>query len=246
MINIIIILPTTHYVFILISAVKEKYGHTNVSNHGGANKELVKWVRRQQSMYKNRSSVEQHDNIDQAQSSKDSDRSLSDARMKQLQSIGFEWDSFQTDFDAGFEQLLAFKKEYEHPHVARNYKLNPSLSIWVKDVRKAYRNYKEGNRRTCLNTERIQRLQKIGFCWTESDGQWNAQFHMLQKYKIRYGNFSDVNRNDSRLRSWLSEQRRYFRIWKANGCNPDEAVRFDALEKVGVNLGQGPFDLQPT
>ena len=81
---------------------------------------------------------------------------LDPARRERLDSIEFVWDPL----DKKWEDMFAKLKEYRQLHgdclVPREYKEDPSLGNWVYNMRRGRDN---------LDSERILRLESIGFVW---------------------------------------------------------------------------------
>ena len=61
-----------------------------------------------------------------------------------------------------YEELIAFKQQYGHCNVPTRYVQNKPLGVWVSTQRKQYRLLIK-DKRSCMTTERIAALEKIGF-----------------------------------------------------------------------------------
>lgn len=68
-------------------------------------------------------------------------------------------------FDVMYERLVAFHREKGHCRVPQNYKGDPQLASWVKNLR---RNRRPGK---ILCEENVRKLDAIGFCWESRAGR---------------------------------------------------------------------------
>lgn len=140
---------------------KKNYGHTRVPC-SGRSKELSKWVRRQQGLFRHLNEKKSK----KVRTSRDNEESLVKTRMKRLQSINFEWNEYQSNFDEGYAQLVKFKAKFGHVNVPNYYEDDPHLSHWIKTMRKAFHDY-GANQSNFLTLERVNRLRTLGFCLSE-------------------------------------------------------------------------------
>ena len=83
---------------------------------------------------------------------------LSLDRIQRLDALGFIWDPFTERWDQGFKELVSFKEEFGHCVVRRNHNTADGYKLgrWV-EVQRSNRNR--------LTSERIQRLDALGFVW---------------------------------------------------------------------------------
>jgi hypothetical protein len=86
---------------------------------------------------------------------------------RELESIGFDWGTSQTDWSVRFQQMREFKVQFGHCLVPQQYAANPKLGVWVNTQRSKYRLYQEG-KSSPVTAERIQELESIGFDWGTS------------------------------------------------------------------------------
>ena len=78
------------------------------------------------------------------------------------------------------------------------------LATWVNDQRWKYR---KGN----LSSNRIKRLNHIGFVWELHKTNWEEMFEALNEYKENHGDCNvpyDWVENNLRLGIWVTEQRK--------------------------------------
>jgi hypothetical protein len=83
-------------------------------------------------------------------------------RREQLDAMGFEWRGMrkagQQRWERRFEQLLSFQQRFGHCQVPMHWREDPAFGHWV-DNQRAFR--KAGK----LSSERVRRLDEIGFQW---------------------------------------------------------------------------------
>ncbi len=113
----------------------------------------------------------------------------------------------QQRWERRFAQLEAFKRRFGHCFVPILWPENKPLGPWVGTQRSA----KRAGR---LNSERIRRLNGIGFPWaglnpTRRPCQlfWDAMFQELSDWKTRHGHFRIPRTTHSRLPAWIDRQR---------------------------------------
>jgi len=63
------------------------------------------------------------------------------------------------------EQLIAFRKEHKHCNVPDSYRTSLSISLWMKNVRKAFSSYLMGE--NSISEKMIFVLTHLGFEWGE-------------------------------------------------------------------------------
>ena len=96
--------------------------------------------------------------------------------------------------DPGWEEqffaLKAYQRETGHCKVPARFKSNPKLGRWVMTQRRQFTLLMQGYP-SALTSERIQRLESIGFTWSirpEPVKTWNRKFQELRVYKNTFGN----------------------------------------------------------
>jgi uncharacterized protein (DUF2384 family) len=151
---------------------------------------------------------------------------LSSDRIERLEKIGFIWDILEEWFEKGFQETLLYKKSTANPNAPATYKTAESflLGSWQSNQRKYYKEKK-------LSSERIERLEKIGFIWKILEEQFEKGFQETLLYKERTGN-SNAPQNYKtaagfRLGIWQSGLRSRS---KKNKLSSDQIER---LENIG-------------
>lgn len=99
-------------------------------------------------------------------------------------------DTEDPNWEDRYHELLRFKSEYGHTRVPARYKTNPKLGRWVMTQRRQFTVLMKGLP-SALTTERMNRLNEIGFIWglrSDPVTMWNRKFAELKAYKREYGN----------------------------------------------------------
>jgi len=134
-------------------------------------------------------------------------------------------------FEQRLKQLEIYKRKYGHCKVPQLYKENPSMGLWVRDLRVKKRKGK-------LPSEVEKRLSKLGFVWncrkrkkakTSSKRlPWNDRFSQLKNFYEKHGHCKvPSNHKNKQLYHWVTNQRRDFR------CGVMPYSRVQKLEGIG-------------
>ncbi len=160
---------------------KAIHNHSNVSRY--EDKSLGEWVSTQRGLYNK--------------------QKLSEAKIKQMNAIGFDWEPLNTSWQTSYEALKQFKAIHNHSNVPRFYK-DTSLGIWVNIQRQFYRKQK-------LSQAKIKLLNAIGFDWEPLNTSWQTSYEALKQFKAIY-NHSNVPQTykDKSLGGWVSKQRQLY------------------------------------
>lgn len=183
-----------------LARFKHIHGHCNVVHRWANNPALGSWVRAQR--------------LKRTQ--------LSEDRIGRLDEVGFVWDPHESDWEAMFAVLSAYKAQHGHCRVPARWSGNPELSSWVA-------NQRSRRMQNDLSEERIHRLEAIDFVWNRHNAAWESTFAALVEYKKREGhcNVPDRSAADSKLGQWVVEQRQN----KKNGTLAKERIK--RLEGIG-------------
>ncbi|NIN00078.1 MAG: hypothetical protein GTO24_19000, partial [candidate division Zixibacteria bacterium] len=84
---------------------------------------------------------------------------LSVERIRRLEELGFQWELIATAWEEMFSALLEYKKAHGDCNVPAKWSENPRLGRWVHKQRR-------DRKKSRLSTERIRRLDEVGFQWT--------------------------------------------------------------------------------
>ena len=184
------------YVFGKLSAFKDRFTHCNVPQNWPEDPSLGFWVGFQRQLKKR--------------------GALSRNRMGRLDEIGFEWDTRTAKWEEMFTGLVQFRERFKHCEVPGGWEKDPRLSRWVLRQRQ-WR--KQGR----LASERIRRLDELGFQWGPYAAAWEEMFARLVQFRERFGhcNIPANWSEDSRLIFWVGFQRQL----KKQGRLTDERIR---------------------
>ena len=125
------------------------------------------------------------------------------ARCRQLEELGFEFNSILAKWYDSYHELLDYSRENGHTRVTKSE--NEVLTTWI---------YTQRRRRTDgakayaeLSDLQIKLLDDIGFLWKSElfDVIWNGKYKELVAFRNEHGNFLIENGNP--LYVWISQQR---------------------------------------
>jgi superfamily II DNA or RNA helicase len=188
--------------FAVLIAYKQKHGNCGVPDEYKLNKKLATWVGTQRQFY--------------------SRQQLSADRIRRLEEVGFEWSAQATAWERMFAALAAFKQEHGDCRIPQTYKPNQSLAKWVNRQRGFYAQHK-------LSTDRIGRLEQLGFEWNRFESAWEQMFAALAAYKQEHGDcrVPQEYKLNTQLASWVSRQRGFYAQRKLS------TDRIGRLEQLG-------------
>jgi len=170
-----------------LKSFKRREGHCRVPQRYPNNPQLAGWVR------------EQRGNKD----------GLAKERIEKLESIGFEWNPFESLWQEKFEALQAFKKREGHCNVPGDCKQYRELVSWIRNLR-TY------NRTGNISPARLAKLNALGFVWDPYETYWQRMISELKTFKKREGhcNVPARYRENPQLGAWVCQQRQRFRKGK--------------------------------
>jgi hypothetical protein len=128
-------------------------------------------------------------------------------------------------FNQRFTELLAFKEIYGHCDVPKRYRTNRVLAAWVSNLRSR-------RKRGSLSQEKIDILDKVGFCWTSTRSQWESRLSDLAHFIKEHGH-SFVPQFYARspyLGTWVRNLRKECRR------NAICAEKIEQLKAIGFNF----------
>jgi ferredoxin-thioredoxin reductase catalytic subunit len=108
---------------------------------------------------------------------------LSSDKIHRLNAIGFIWDILAEAFENGFYEPCRYKKQFGTPNAPSNYITAEGfkLGIWHGTQRKAYKQNE-------ILSDRVRRLESIGFAWDLIEDAFEEGFKETLKYKEKFGN----------------------------------------------------------
>jgi len=147
--------------FQLLVEYKAQHGDTLVPTKYDKNPQLGAWVKSQKIMHSN--------------------EKLASNRVLRLESIGFVWSlPRHVAWESKFQLLLEYKTQHGNTLVPQKYDQNPRLGTWVDTQRTMHSKNK-------LSSDRVLRLESIGFVFDRSESNWMHMYCQLCSYKEKHG-----------------------------------------------------------
>lgn len=141
--------------FAELEEFKKEQGHSLVPHSYPPNQQLAQWTKRQRYQYKLKN-MGRHS-------------TLTDARQRELEAMGFIWDSHKAAWYERYESLKEFYFKHGHANVPSNYEHDKSLAIWVKCQRRQMKLYQatvsDPSKKSTMTLDRIQALDALDFDW---------------------------------------------------------------------------------
>jgi hypothetical protein len=162
---------------------------------------------------------------------------LSLDKIRRLEEIGFTWERFEEQFEKGFQETLDYKANAGNgdPNAPTNYRSVEGfrLGTWQSTLKYLCKKKR-------LPSDRIVRLEEIGFKWEVKDEQREEQFEKGFQETLRYknstGNPNAPNGYETaegfKLRLWQNTKRSTYRQGK---LSPERIKR---LEEIGFKWGK--------
>ena len=175
----------------------DEFGHCNVPQRYSVDPSLGQWCNTMRSAYKK---------IQQGQKPK---KNLTQDQIERLEEIGFKWKlANTTTFEQRCHDLEAYKNEFGHCNVPRQYSANPSLGTWCNTMRYAYNQIQQGQTPSSnLTPDQIARLEDAGFIWNNVQETFEQRCHDLEAFKSKFRHYSVPHRYSANpsLGHWYSK-----------------------------------------
>mmetsp|Transcript_3324 Transcript_3324/g.5566 ORF Transcript_3324/g.5566 Transcript_3324/m.5566 type:complete len:508 (-) Transcript_3324:32-1555(-) len=141
------------------------------------------------------------------------------------------------NWEERYHELQLFKSEHGHTRVPARYKSNPKLGRWVMTQRRQFTVLMQGFP-SALTTERMNRLNEIGFVWAlraDPVTMWNRKFGELKAYKRLFGNCMVPQRYqpNPKLGTWVHTQRRQYKLMLEGKKSAMNNEKITALDSIG-------------
>ena len=117
------------------------------------------------------------------------------------------FDELFGNWDVRYGELMQFKAEHGHCRVPqKKYLSNMMLGFWVSYQRRYYAENK-------LASDRIAKLEFLGFEWNAIDADWQKNFEALYEYFLENGNsrVPTTYKPNLKLGGWVTKQRKSYR-----------------------------------
>ena len=126
---------------------------------------------------------------------------LSSDEIKRLDALGFVWDADKQRWEERFKELVAYKKEHGDCMVPQKWRNNKPLASWVGTQR-------QSKRKATLPSDKIKRLDALGFVWDPGEQVWEQRFRELVAHKKKHGDCLVPQKwTNKQLGSWVNTQR---------------------------------------
>jgi hypothetical protein len=156
-------------------------------------------------------------------------------RIQELESLGFEWDSYGATWDDRLSELAEYRKIHGHCNVPTNYSESSKLAKWVSKQRTNNRFHPEG-KTSSMTPFRIQELESLGFEWDSYGTTWEDPLSELVGYCKIHGHCNVPNRysENAKLGYWVETQRtNYWSLEVEGKRSPMTIFRIQKLESLG-------------
>jgi hypothetical protein len=141
----------------LLKSYKKEHGDCRIPQRSKEHPELAQFTKKMREYYRLKKNGTYKGKL------------LTDEKILELESIGFEWEVRTTpnkSFEERMDDLRAFKAEKGHCNVPRVYKEDVSLGRWCHVMRCSYWQIKEGKKPMYkLQEDEIRALEEAGFKW---------------------------------------------------------------------------------
>ncbi len=125
---------------------------------------------------------------------------LSDSEIKKLQGLNFDFDPWGNSFNKTFEELVKYKKLNGHTNV------NTTQSSLGRKINRIRAHYRKG----ILSSERIEKLNSIGFQFSFDDAKnWNERLSELKDFFLKNGHLDIKQTENQSLIQWCYKQRKF-------------------------------------
>jgi superfamily II DNA or RNA helicase len=154
-----------------------------------------------------------------------SNNQLNEEKITELDHLGFIWDVDKYNWEQGVSAFQEYKNENDDCLVSDAFvnKNNFSLGVWLRTIKKHYKNKK-------LSSNQISTLEEIGIIWDFTEYRWNGGLQALISYKQEFNNClvnsNYIDKNGFKLGGWVSERRKSYRI---NKLEKSKIQQLDAL-----------------
>ena len=145
---------------------------------------------------------------------------LGSERMARLDALGFVWEPLDAAWDEMYERLAAYEADHGNRDIPEAYPADTELGRWCRKQR-------HRRRLGTLQSERIARLEAVGFAWRPHDDAWDEMYSRLAEYQAEHDDCNVSESDDSQLSTWCEGQRGDKRKGRLS------SVRIAQLDKLG-------------
>jgi superfamily II DNA or RNA helicase len=145
---------------------------------------------------------------------------LASERIEYLNALGFVWEPLDAAWDEMYSRLVAYKADRDNRDVHEAHPVDAELARWCRKQR-------QRKRMGTLQSERIARLEALGFAWRAHDAGWDEMYSRLATYKAKHDDCDVSESDDRQLSNWCEGQRREKRKGRLS------SARIAQLDKLG-------------
>ena len=163
--------------------------------------------------------------------------SLSEERIKKLESIGMVWDSTRDlNWQRSYSAAKAYFEANGNLQVPINYVTDDGIRLgaWISNLR-TYR--KNDNHKSLLTEDRLKQLEAIGMIWDVPDYLWQQNYNALLAFYRTHGNIDVpkdyVTEDGIRLYQWLLNVKQAYRRNDGKGYSLTKS-QIQQLEELGI------------
>jgi hypothetical protein len=156
------------------------------------------------------------------------------SRIQELESLGFEWNSYGATWKDRLSELAAYRQIQGHCNVPKGYSKSTKLAHWVATQRTNYWLHREG-KTSPMTSERVKALEGIGFVWNPPSSSWENRLSELADHRKIHGH-CNVPRSygeKSKLAIWVNTQRSNYWLHLEGKTSPMTLSQIRELENLG-------------
>jgi hypothetical protein len=186
--------------FSVLAEYRRIHGHCNVPRRYSESIQLGYWVSTQRSKYRLHAEGKTSP--------------MTPFRIRKVESLGFEWDSFGTAWKDRFSELADYHIIHGHCNVPQRYNENSKLGRWVGTQRSKYRLQLEG-KISAMTLFHIKELESLGFEWRVCvTAPWEDRLNELANYRKIHGhcNVPEYYSENIKLGFWVSKQWQHYKL----------------------------------
>ena len=132
-----------------------------------------------------------------------------------------------------FALMCEYKRYHGHCHIPPTCKVHPELAEWV-----------QRQRLFMSHPRRVERLQRIGFAWTQDEAEWRTQCFALQQFQRQHGHFDVDSGTD--LGTWMETQWYDYRKMVQGKRTSMTRDRVRCLQSIGFKWKVAAEELKTT
>ena len=142
-------------------------------------------------------------------------------RIRLLDGLEFSWSGVDDKWESKFKELLIFIETFGHAHVSKSYETPSGVKLgeWARNQRSTKR---------IIDSEKIKRLDEVGFIWNLKEARWNNNLNDLIAYKKDNGHcrvpITYKTAAGNTLGTWVRTQRQM-----RDDLSPDRISRLDTI-----------------